>query len=232
MTREKLTVCFDLDGTLTDPVEGITRCIAHALERMNAPAPSLPELACCVGPPLRATFAGLLGPNNGPAQIEQAVAHYRERFHAVGLYENTLYPGVKEMLGTLRDAGLRLYVATAKPHPSARLVLEHFGLSAYFASVYGSEFDGRFDDKGDLLEHLLTQENVAPERALMIGDRSHDVIAALRNGIRPLGVTYGYGSAAELNGAGAAELCATPEQVTAAVLAWAAPLDFAPRNAI
>ena len=222
MTRPITTVCFDLDGTLTDPVEGITRCIAHALQAMNAPVPPLPELARYVGPPLRVTFGVLLGPNATAAQIEQAVAHYRDRFHAVGLYENALYPGVPEMLGALQNAGLRLYVATAKPHPSARRVLEHFGLSPYFAAVYGSEFDGRFDDKGDLLEHLLAQEQIAPDQTWMIGDRSHDVIAALRNGIYPVGVTYGYGSAEELNAAGAKELCASPEQVAAAVLAHAA----------
>ena len=222
MTPQRTTVCFDLDGTLTDPVEGITRCIAHALQAMNATVPPLAELACYVGPPLRQTFGLLLGPDADAAQIEQAVAHYRERFHAVGLYENVIYPGVPQMLKVLQAAGLGLYVATAKPHPSARRVLEHFDLSRYFTGVYGSEFDGRFDDKGDLLEHLLAQERLAPEQTLMIGDRRHDALAARRNGIRAVGVTYGYGSAEELNAAGAAALCASPEQVAAVVMAWAA----------
>ena len=189
---------------------------------MNAPVPPQSELACYVGPPLRITFAALLGANPTSAEIEQAVAHYRDRFHAIGLYENVLYDGVPGMLATLQNAGLRLFVATAKPHPSARRVLEHFGLSRYFENVYGSEFDGTFDDKADLLAHLLVQESLAPHDALMIGDRSHDMIAAGRNGITGVGVTYGYGTADELNAAGASVLCATPEDITAHALRTAA----------
>ncbi len=208
-------VLFDLDGTLTDPVDGITKSIQYALERLDVPSPPSSQLAQYVGPPLRLTFATLLGTSNVTAPIvHQAMQLYRERFASVGLFENKVYAGVPDMLAALRAASMRLYVATSKPRVFAERILQHFALDAHFAGVYGSELDGRHDDKGELLQFLLQTEGVSPSAAVMVGDRLHDVRAAQQNAVVAVGVTYGYGTEHELRHAGAAYVCATPQAVT------------------
>lgn len=213
-----ITVCFDLDGTLTDPREGITRCIQHALVGLQLPCPPLDELTCYIGPPLRNTFAELMETEKGDHRIEQAVQLYRERFSAIGLYENSIYPDIPAMLQHLTEASLPLYIVTSKVHIYARRIVEHFGLQEYFLRVYGSELDGTHDNKAELLAYLLQEEGIAPETALMVGDRKQDILAAQSNGVLSLGVTYGYGSLRELSEAGADILCDTPQQVTDNIL--------------
>ncbi|WP_407166319.1 HAD family hydrolase [Bradyrhizobium sp. ORS 111] len=203
-------IFFDLDGTLTDPKPGITGSIQYALRKLGRPVPSQDELTWCIGPPLRASFATLLG---GEEYADQAVALYRERFGDVGLFENAVYPDIVEVLATLRQGPRRMFVATSKPHVFATRIIAHFGLSGYFDHVFGSEFDGTRVNKVDLLAYALEQTGADPAQAVMIGDRSHDVIGAKRNGIRAVGVTYGYGTAEELIEAGASHLCASPRAV-------------------
>jgi len=187
---------FDLDGTLTDPSEGITRCIAHALECLGAPVPTAAALHEWVGPPLREMFAAYLA---SEGRGEQALACYRERFGRVGLYENELYPGVPALLAALRAQGTRLFLATGKPQPYARRILEHFGLLDFFALVGGATFDGTISSKaaviGTLLPHLSAAERAS---CVMIGDREHDVAGARAHGLPCIAVGYGFGSAAEL----------------------------------
>jgi phosphoglycolate phosphatase len=211
-------VCFDLDGTLTDPMDGITRCIQHALTGMNLPSPTQTELSRYIGPPLRQTFAHLLGEENSAARVEQAVQLYRERFATIGLYENIVYPGVREMLESLSSASLRLYIATSKPRIYAEQILKHFELTDGFLRVYGSGLDGTHDNKSELLAFLLQEERIAPKEALMVGDRRQDILAAQWNSVRSVGVTYGYGSVGELQEAGADILCDTPRQVSDCIL--------------
>jgi phosphoglycolate phosphatase len=206
-------VLFDLDGTLTDPVEGITRCLRYALETLGATSPPLSQLAAYIGPPLRVTFAELLNADRNASAVEQAVQLYRERFSTVGLFENDPYPGVVEMLRTLRAIGFRLYIATSKPHVFAQRILRHFALDGYFAAVYGSELDGRHDDKGELVQFLLQQERLSGSETVMVGDRSHDVLAARQNSVLAMGVTYGYGTEGELLQAKADFLCHSPADV-------------------
>jgi phosphoglycolate phosphatase len=203
---------FDLDGTLTDPRVGIVRCIRHALERLARPCPPDDVLASFIGPPLRGTFAALLETSDRDV-IEGAMTLYRERFGDVGLFENDVYDGIPDMLAAL--AGSRSFVATSKPRVYARRILDHFDLGRHFAGVYGAELAGRFDEKADLLAHLLATEQVVAESAVMIGDRAVDVVAAKANGIRSIGVLWGYGSERELVGAGAHAVCATPVELTA-----------------
>lgn len=203
---------FDLDGTLTDPKEGITRCIAFALEKLGHEAPHPDELHFAIGPPLRATF-GRLMQTDDRARIELALATYRERFATIGLFENALYPNIREVLETARAQDHRLYLATSKPHVYARRILEHFGIADCFEAVYGSELDGRNDDKGELISHLLQTEKLDPSQCLMFGDRKHDIIGAARNQVRGIGVTWGYGSEDELREAGAFALCPAPQQL-------------------
>lgn len=207
---------FDLDGTLTDPFEGITNCLRYALEKLGCPCPGSRELSVYIGPPLRRNFAALLG-SEDPETVERAVSLYRERFAELGLYENAVYPGVASMLDELRASSYNLFVATSKMRAFAEKILEHFGLSSYFVEVCGAEPDGRLDDKADLLRELLKTHRLDTARTLMVGDRKHDVAAAKRNGVRALGVTYGYGSAEELREAGADIICESPSSVVSAV---------------
>ena len=203
---------FDLDGTLSDNYEGITRSIRHALERLGVPAPDETTLRACVGPPLRESLARLL-PSPDAAAIEAALAAYRERFDDVGWRENTLYDGVPEALAALATDGARMYVCTTKPEVFATRIVAHFGLDALVTRVYGVDLAGALDDKRALLAHLLATESLAPARAIMVGDRHLDVRAAQANGTRAVGVLWGYGSAAELAGAERL-LAAPPELVT------------------
>jgi phosphoglycolate phosphatase len=201
-------IFFDLDGTLTDPKPGITRSIQYALQKLDHPTiPTEDELTWCIGPPLRASFVRLLG---AEASADLAVSYYRERFSDVGLYENGVYDGIGEVLTALCASGHRLFVATSKPHVFAERIIDHFGLRGHFERVFGSELDGTRVDKSHLLEYALKEASVDPARTLMIGDRSHDMIGAKNNGMKGIGVLYGYGSRDELLQAGAHHVCQTP----------------------
>jgi phosphoglycolate phosphatase len=201
---------FDLDGTLTDPKPGITGSIQYALRKLDRPVPSQDELTWCIGPPLRASFVVLL---RGEGLADRAVELYRERFADVGLFENSVYPDIEPVLVALSQSGGRMFVATSKPHVFATRIVDHFGLNSYFEHVFGSELDGTRVHKSDLLAYALRQADVDPSQALMIGDRSHDVVGAKSNGMDAIGVTYGYGSPDELTAAGARHLCASPRAV-------------------
>ena len=209
-------VLFDLDGTLTDPREGITRCIAHALERMGIEPPPLEDLTFAIGPPLRDSLASLLGTRDRDA-VERALAHYRERFADVGLFENAPYEGIAEALAAISDTGAQLFVATSKPLVYAERIVRHFDLHAHFVAVHGCELDGTREDKRDLLAHLLPHHGIAPDRAVMIGDRGVDMRAARHHGLHAIGALWGYGSVNELQSAGAHCLCAEPAALPAAV---------------
>ena len=201
-------IYFDLDGTLTNPKPGITRSIQYALQKLDHPTmPTEDELTWCIGPPLRASFVRLLG---AETSADLAVSYYRERFSDVGLYENGVYDGIGDVLTSLRASGHRLFVATSKPHVFAERIIDHFGLRNHFERVFGSELDGTRVDKSHLLEYALKEALVDPAKTLMIGDRSHDMIGAKNNGMKGIGVLYGYGSRDELLQAGAHHVCATP----------------------
>ncbi len=209
-------VLFDLDGTLTDPKPGITGCIAYALGKLGIP--SDPDtLTWCIGPPLAESFPLLIG-SDDPVLVARAIELYRERFSAVGMYENAVYSGIPECLAELREANIELYVATSKPHIYAEPILAHFGLRGFFHAVHGSELDGRNGDKAELIGHLLATEKLEPNQSVMIGDREHDMIGAKKNGLTGIGVTYGYGSQEELVNAGAIQTCADPRSLSKQIL--------------
>ncbi len=204
-------IFFDLDGTLTDPKPGITRSIQYALQRLDHPTiPTEDELTWCIGPPLRTSFVRLLG---GDHSADRAVSLYRERFSDIGLYENRVYDGIGDVLTTLCASGHRLFVATSKAHVFADRIIDHFDLRSHFERVFGAELDGTRVEKSHLLEYALKEASVDPAKALMIGDRSHDMIGAKNNGIKAIGVLYGYGSRDELIEAGASHVCVTPEAI-------------------
>jgi phosphoglycolate phosphatase len=207
-------ILFDLDGTLTDPREGITRSIAFALERMGVEPPPLEALTFAIGPPLRRSLATLLG-DESPERVERALALYRERFAEVGLFENAVYEGIADALEVLAGKGATLYVATSKPRVYAERIVRHFGLDAHFAAIHGCELDGTREDKRDLLAHLLPHHGVAADEAAMIGDRGADMAAARHHGVRAIGALWGYGSRDELRQAGAHAFCERPSGLAA-----------------
>jgi phosphoglycolate phosphatase len=198
------TAFFDLDGTLTNPKPGITRCIQYALERLGFPVPHEDDLVWCIGPPLQASLKKFCGTDE---LALRAVELYRERFRDVGLYENEAYSGIEKTLSEVAAGGRRLFVATSKPTIYADRIVNHFGLRNHFDQVFGSELDGTRTDKADLLAYALAVTKADPARAIMIGDRRHDVVGARKNGMKSIGVLYGYGSLAELRDAGAHHLC-------------------------
>ncbi|MBC8137798.1 MAG: HAD family hydrolase [Fibrella sp.] len=210
---------FDLDGTLTDPATGITRCIAHALTALGHPTPSEEVLRSCIGPPLQTTFPMLLNESPGESSLtDRAIALYRERFVPVGMYENAVYPGIPELLARLYAGGCKLYVATSKPTVFAKEIVRHFGMEAFFVAVYGSELSGERVHKPDLIAYILQQENIAPETAIMVGDRKYDILGARACSLyAAVGVTYGYGGPDELREAGADALCDDPEELGVAL---------------
>lgn len=209
---------FDLDGTLTDPFVGITESLRHAIARINAdhgaglPIPSRRELAWAIGPPLPDNIEKVVG----VAHAAEGLAHYRERYGRVGLFENEVYPGIPEALAAVRASGARLYVATSKARIFAERIVEKFGLARYFTRVYGSEFDGTNIHKTDLLACLLRMEGLDPARCVMFGDRKHDAIGASANAIVCVGVAWGYGPPGELEGAGVAEILTSQAEIPAA----------------
>jgi len=203
---------FDLDGTLTDPRPGIVACIRHAVEGLGRPCPDDDVLATFIGPPLRGTFATLLDTREREP-IEAAMALYRERFGVTGLFENRVYDGIPEMLVEVAAQAAAVFVATSKPTVYAERIVGHFDLERYITRVYGAELDASLDDKATLVAQLLAREAIAPGAAVMIGDRAADVRAAHANGLRAIGVLWGYGSEHELLSAGADALCTHPADV-------------------
>ena len=209
-----MNILFDLDGTLTDPFEGITKCIAHALEKMGKPSPDREDLRWCIGPPLRKSFARLLG-SDDKALAERALMIYRERFGSIGLFENKVYEDIPEVLDTLKKNGHVLFVATSKPAVYAVRIIDHFDLKRFFKNVYGSELNGTRGDKKDLISHILEKEAIDSSEAIMIGDRKHDMIGAAANVVRAVGVLWGYGTKEELEQSGACTCLEQPRELAA-----------------
>ncbi|MDX2204860.1 MAG: HAD hydrolase-like protein [Hyphomicrobiaceae bacterium] len=218
----RIDIFLDLDGTLIDPKPGIVGSILYALNKMGrADPPSAEELHWAIGPSLRTTFAHLLD----GCRAEDAVAYYRENYRRGAMYDCVVYAGIPEALALLAGAGHRLHIVTAKPHVFARPIAERLGLAGLVAGIHGPELDGTRDDKGELLAHVLAAEAIAPERAVMIGDRRFDMLAAAANGVPGIGITWGYGTAEELEQAGASLLCHAPPELGRAVAAVAGGLQ-------
>jgi phosphoglycolate phosphatase len=214
--QQQMNLLFDLDGTLTDPFQGITKCIMHALIAMGRPSPTAENLRWCIGPPLKNSFLILLD-SEDDRLAEEALAIYQERFGTIGLFENELYPDIHQALGDLARMGHGLFVATSKPSPYAERIVEHFGLQKYFQGVYGSDLDGTRSDKSALISYILQQESIASSDTIMIGDRKHDVVGAKANGLAAVGVLWGYGTKDELDQSGADICASSPRHLVDAV---------------
>lgn len=210
---------FDLDGTLTDPKEGITRCVDHALRHFGIQTEDLDALTKFIGPPLIDSFMEFYGFDEEKAKL--AIEKYRERFSTVGVFENRVYPGIADMLAHLQDAGKTLALATSKPWVFAERILEKFELAPYFSVVVGSELDGRRNAKAEVIAEVLARLQLSKKdrgRCMMIGDRRHDILGAKVNGIASLGVRFGYAEPGELEKAGADYIADSVEQAEALLL--------------
>lgn len=192
------TVLFDLDGTLSDSAPGITRCVQYALEKEFGIIRKPEELIEFVGPPLKEQFMLYTGCNDEMG--ERAVARYRERYRPVGIFENSLYPGIPELLLQLKNEGFRIALSSSKPEEFCHQILETFEIAQYFDVVCGSDMEGRHTDKAEIVEevlHRLGMEN-RREEVVLVGDRKYDIIGARQRGVGTIGVSYGYGSREEL----------------------------------
>jgi phosphoglycolate phosphatase len=194
---EITNILFDLDGTLTDPVQGITRSIQFSLDKLGAMPRQTEELTWCIGPPLRDSFSQLLNTTDDDL-LDQALIHYRSRYSVTGMFENVVYAGVPSSLEKVREAGYRVFLATSKPKVFAERILEHFDLTQFFNGIHGSGLDGSLTDKGELIAYILGTESLDPEATLIVGDRKFDILGGKKNGIRTAAVTYGYGSREEI----------------------------------
>lgn len=210
------TVLFDLDGTLTDPGLGITNSVIHALRKLGVEPPEREALYKFIGPPLKWSFHEYFGFDE--TKCEKALLGYREYFSVTGLFENELYPAIPGVLQRLKDAGLRLAVATSKPEPFSVRILDHFGLTGYFEAVCGSTLEETRTEKWEVIQYALDLLHVSPEETVMVGDREHDVLGARKCGVPCIGVLYGYGSREELETAGAAAIAETPEDAAGFLL--------------
>lgn len=208
------TILFDLDGTLTDPVEGITNSIIHSLTYYGISVADRRELYDFIGPPLHEAYMRFY--NMDEKTAFEAIEHYREYFSVKGLLENEVYPGVEDMLQQLHASGKTLVVATSKPEVFSVRILEHFGLAKYFSVICGPSLHPPAGyGKADVIRDALKRANITDlGTAIMVGDRRHDIIGAHQVGIPAVGVLYGYGDRVEHESCGADYIAATVGELT------------------
>ena len=204
-------VLFDLDGTLTNPAEGITNSVVYALKKYGIEVEDKRELYKFIGPPLIDSFMEYYGFSKEKAI--QAVEYYREYFSVKGLYENKIYEGVKEMLISLKKAGKSLVIASSKPEKFVKEILRFFDLLKFFDFVAGASMDEKRSSKDAVIAYAIENcPEINGSTAVMVGDRSHDVLGAKVFGIDCIGVTYGFGGREELEKSGAKYLAHNPEE--------------------
>lgn len=206
----KKYILFDLDGTLTDPMEGITKSVQYALSKYGIHE-EIENLTKFIGPPLEESFMRYYGFDEQKAK--EGVVFYRERFRDTGIFENKVIPGIKESLSALKKSGKVLAVATSKPTEFAVRICDKFDLSQYFDLIIGSEFDGTRSKKNEVIEEVLRQLSCSTEDAIMVGDREHDIIGAKKCRLQSVGVEFGYAEPGELKNAGADYIINTPEEL-------------------
>ena len=205
-------ILFDLDGTLTEPKEGITKSVAYALKYYGIHVEDLDTLCPFIGPPLKESFMKFYGFDD--AKAEEAVEKYREYFRPHGVYENEMYEGIPELLQMLKKQGKVIVLATSKPTVFANIILEHFHLKSYFDCIVGSELDGTRVRKDEVITYALQQMCIRDKReVVMIGDREHDILGAKANGLASIGVLYGHGNLEELQKAGADKIVETVQEL-------------------
>ena len=214
------TVLFDFDGTIFDTVEGITKSAQYALAKHGIHEP-LDRLRCFAGPPLAEKFMEVYGVTQPEA--EQLVAEFRERYVPIGVYESSPFSGIKELLIRLRQAGLKLGVATSKPQTLAELLLERANMKDCFDVIVGSAPGPGNDQKWQIVQRALALSETAPEAAVLVGDTKYDAVGAARCEVACLGVAWGYGAPGELEAAGVLGIAADPAELEGLLTAEALP---------
>ena len=209
----KKAIFFDLDGTITDSGEGIMNCATLALEHFGLPVPDREQMRVFVGPPLDQTFIKFGVPAD---KTDEAIKVFRSRYTTVGKFENFPYPGVADMLQSLKSQGHRLFVATSKPEVMANEVLRHFDLDGYFEQIAGATLDGSRSHKADVITYLLGLTGDVGQ-TLMVGDTAFDVIGAAAHGIPAIGVSWGYGTAEDMEKAGAIAIAHSMAELVALI---------------
>ncbi|MED9968193.1 MAG: HAD-IA family hydrolase [Blautia sp.] len=206
-------ILFDLDGTLTESGEGITKSVQYALEKLGKPEENLEALKVFVGPPLMEQFMKYADLDEETAR--RAVEIYRERYSTIGIFENRPYPGVAHMLEELKKKGYLLAVASSKPEYFVKKILAHFDLEKYFDEAVGSEMSGSRTNKTEVIEETLRRLHLENhrEQVLMVGDKEHDVLGARKAGLECLAVSYGYGTIEELTAARPLQIAASADEV-------------------
>lgn len=206
-------ILFDLDGTLTQSGEGITKCVQYALEKLGKTQPDLKELEVFVGPPLLEQFMKYAGFDEETAR--QAVVYYRERYSTTGIFENQPYPRIINALEELKRKGYILAVSSSKPEHFVLQVLEHFDMKKYFTEIVGSEMNGSRTSKAEVIEETLRRLHMENKRSevIMVGDKEHDVFGAAQAGIACVAVSYGYGSMEELQNAKPLKIVASADEL-------------------
>ena len=197
----KAAILFDLDGTIINSEEGITKCVQYALRAKGIDEPDLKKLRCFIGPPLDLMFCEKYAMT--AEEAKESVEKYRERYHTIGIMECCLYEGVKEAIIRMKESGYWLALASSKPEISCRRILEHFGLTSYFDEIVGSTLDGSISTKEQVLEELYHRAGVDKDKMCLIGDTKYDAEGAKTFGIRCIGVSYGFGTKEEILDAGA-----------------------------
>lgn len=209
---------FDLDGTLTDPKEGITKSVQYALQKLGIEESDLDKLEPFIGPPLKDSFMEFYGLSEEDAK--KGIVYYRERYAPIGVLENEIFPGMAQMLAKLCDKGIRLAVASSKPTEFVRQILDHFEIASYFEVIVGSGLDGSRVTKEEVVEEALSQFGLlsVPKEArrgicAMIGDRKFDIQGAKAYGLTGVGVTFGYAGEGELEAEGADHIINSVEEL-------------------
>lgn len=206
------TVLFDLDGTLTDPAEGIVNALVYALEKLGVEAINRQELLRFIGPPLADSFSEIYGFDEEKTEI--TIKYYREYFASKGIFENQIYEGIPELLTTLKAHGYNVIMATSKPEKFALEIAKHFKISGDFDFIAGATLDERRNKKSDVIAYALKTCHISADQAVMVGDRKFDIAGAKLNGLEAIGVLYGYGNVSELKEAGAVKIVASVAELS------------------
>lgn len=219
MRNQPDAVLFDLDGTLTDAGPGIINCVRYALDAMGIEHPDDATMRTFLGPPLYVTFGEHF--NMSEPDVTTAIDLYRERYHDVGMFENEVFEGIPDVLAGLQAHGVRMAIATSKPDYSATRILEHFDLADYFEFIGADDLHGSRSSKEAVIKYVLDNTQLDPNihSISMVGDRRHNVEGARAHGIPTVGVLWGYGDHAELDGAGASQIVSTPMELAEALRA-------------
>ena len=210
-------ILFDLDGTRTDPTEGIIRSMRYALDKLGRPHPTESELINSIGVSIQPTFEKLLN-SNEEGLIEEGIRLFRERYSTIGIFENRIYPGAVGLLEVLYEDSHKLYIVTNKPRIYTISILEHFSIDQLFNGIFSPELDDYKPNKTEFIKSALSGLTMDPNETAMVGDRREDIIAGKTNGIVTIGVTYGYGSEEEIVDAVPDYICSSPSEIQRVIM--------------